>query len=291
MKTFKKIVVATDFSENSQAAYRYARHIAQRLGADVHVVNVYEIPVNPGNPNYLDIIPPLEEIEKIAKMRLSRFVSESNDANNTIVASRIKVTSEAIIGFPSDRLIEMSAEPSVDMMILGSTGERGWVDKILGSVAIKVASEAHCPLLLVPGNSEYKGIHHMLYATSFESASPKDIHLVLDCAKYFMADIHFVHVNLPGEKHPKLDTFTFKKLLQNEHTKVPYAIEAITAESVSSGIESYIKDHPIDLLITVTKHRGFWENLTHSSITKNLAWNSHVPMMVLHKDDKLQPPV
>ena len=290
MKTFKKIIFATDFSDNAVSAYRYARHLAQRLNAAIHVVNVYEIPLNPGNPNYIDTMPPVEEMDKLAKMRLARFVSESPDGGDTVVASRIKVTSEAVIGFPADTLIDMSTDPTIDLMILGSTGERGWLDKLFGSVAVKVATDAHCPVLLVPNNAEYKGVHHLLYAASFDSASPKDIHLVLDWTKYFVGEVHFVHVNLPAEKHPKLDTITFKKLLESEHTKVPYAVEAVTAESIPVGIQAYTKDNPIDMLIAVTKHRSFWESITHDSVTKALAWNTHIPMMVLHKDDKLQPP-
>ena len=286
MKTFKKIIVGTDFSDNAAAAFHYAHQLATRLKAELHVVNVYEIPINPGSPQYLDYMPTLDELEKSATARLARFVSDTSDAGNTMVASRVKVTSETMIGFPADRFIELSKDPSVDLIVVGTAGETGWMDKIFGSVAIKIATEAHCPVLMVPNNADYKHIRHLLYAASFESASPKDIHLTLDWTKYFMGDIHFVHVNTPTSKYTKMDKLTFQKLLETEHTKVPYEVNTIGADTIQHGIQAYTEENAIDMIIAVTRHRSFWESMTHPSVTKALAWNTHIPMMILHSDDK-----
>jgi nucleotide-binding universal stress UspA family protein len=291
MKTFKKILLATDFSDNAATAYHYAYQLAARLKSELHVLNVYEIPINPNNPQYLDMMPSIDDLEQVSKNRLSRLVNENSNQGNTMVASRVKVTTEALIGFPADRLIEMSKDPSVDLIVVGSAGEHGWVDRIFGSVAVQVASEAFCPVLLVPQDADYKGIHHLLYASSFDSAAIKSIHLTLDWTKYFMGDIHFLHVNTPSEKHPRTETLTFEKLLEREKTKVPFTVENIEAETVPDGIRAYTVENPIDMIITVTRHRSFWENMTHNSVTKALAWNTHIPIMVLHSDDISQSPV
>jgi nucleotide-binding universal stress UspA family protein len=291
MKTFKKILLATDFSDNAATAYHYAYQLAARLKSELHVLNVYEIPINPNNSQYLDMMPSIDDLEQVSKNRLSRLVNENSNQGNTMVASRVKVTTEALIGFPADRLIEMSKDPSVDLIVVGSAGEHGWVDRIFGSVAVQVASEAFCPVLLVPQDADYKGIHHLLYASSFDSAAIKSIHLTLDWTKYFMGDIHFLHVNTPSEKHPRTETLTFEKLLEREKTKVPFTVENIEAETVPDGIRAYTVENPIDMIITVTRHRSFWENMTHNSVTKALAWNTHIPIMVLHSDDISQSPV
>ncbi len=291
MKTFKKIILATDFSDNAATAYHYAYQLAARLKSELHVLNVYEIPINPNNPQYVDMMPSIDDLEQVSKTRLSRLVHENqHDNGSTMVASRVKVTTEALIGFPADRLIELSKDPSVDLIVVGSAGEHGWVDRIFGSVAVQVASEAYCPVLLVPKDAVYKGIHHLLYASSFDSAALKSIHLTLDWTKYFMGGIHFLHVNTPSEKHPRTETLTFKKLLESEKTKVPFTVENIEAETVPDGIRTYTADNSIDMIIAVTRHRSFWENMTHKSVTKALAWNTHIPIMVLHTDDISQPP-
>ena len=291
MKTFKKIIVGTDFSDNAAIAFHYAHHLATRLKAELHVVNVYEIPINPGSPQYLDYMPTLDELEKSATARLARFVSDISDTGNTMVASRVKVTSETMIGFPADRFVELSKDPSVDLMIVGTAGEHGWLDKAFGSTAIKVSREAFCPVLLVPHGANYQGIHHIIYASSFDSGKAKEIRIAIDFAKYFASALHFVHVITKQDDIGISEKLLFKHLINNEHTKVPYTIENIHAFTSAEGIQQYTDSNEADLLVTVTEHRSFWEKLTHVSTTKTLAWNTHLPLLVLHHDEKALPPI
>jgi nucleotide-binding universal stress UspA family protein len=291
MKTFKKIIVATDFSDNAKSAYRYARQLATRFGASIEVVNFFEIPINPGNPNYMDMMPTFAQLEEAANNRLARFVNESeNGDGSTMVASRIKTTFKTQAGFATDGLIEMSKEPSVDLIILGATGEHGWIDKIFGSIAVKVSREAYCPVMLIPHGAEYRGIHHMVYTSSFDSAQPTEIKVALDFAKYFASAIHFVHVITQPDDLGISEKLLFKRLVSDEHTKVPFTVENTHAFTAVEGINQYILNNDVDLLVTVTQHRTFWEKLMHLSTTKELAWNIHIPLLVLHHDEKSQPP-
>jgi nucleotide-binding universal stress UspA family protein len=291
MKTFKHIVVATDFSESSANAYRYARQVAARFGATLKVVHIYEIPVNPSHPEYFNFMPSLEELENTAKQRLANFISESDEGNNTtVVASRIKVTSEALIGFPADRLIELSKDPSVDLLILGTYGEHGLMDRIFGSVSVKVASEAYCPVLLIPEDADYTGIHHALYAASFDSITGKEISVAIDFAKYFVSALHFVHVDTGKTEAKPYDRLALKRLLEQKAPKLPYSLDSIEAKSIADGIYQYSLKNEVDVIMTVTRHRNFWESLTHHSVTKDLTWRAELPILCLHSDDQIQPP-
>lgn len=292
MKTFKKIVVATDFSENSKSAYDYARHLATRFGASLHIVNFFEIPINPANPNYLDVMPTFEEVEKSANLRLSNFVIDNEHSNSdTLVAARLKITSEAKAGFAAEGLITISKDPSVDLIVMGTRGEHGLIDKVFGSIAIKVCQEAFCPVLLVPDSIQYKGVHNIIFTSSFDSAQPKEIKMALDFAKYFAASLHFVHVISKPDSLGISEQFLFRHLLREEHTRVPYTIENIHAKTSSEGINQYIDANGGDLIISVTHHRSLWQKITHHSTTQAIAWHLHTPLLVMHHDEKTQPPV
>jgi nucleotide-binding universal stress UspA family protein len=293
MKTYKNIIVATDFSESATTAYHYARQMATHLNASLTVVNVYELPVlDPTIPNAYAYIPDIKELQKNAEMRLSKFVHETEDDNDTtMVASRVKVKTQAYIGFPADKLIELSENPDTDLIILGTVGEQGLLTKLFGSVAIKVMQEAQCPVLLVPQSAEYKNIHHILYAASPESAYNKTVNMAIDFAKHFVSAIHFVHIDAVFE-NPKVNTSAqFKKILDEKAPNLPYTIENVASKSVGEGISSYCLRNHVDLVISVTHHRKFWNNLIHHSISKDLVWQAHLPILCLHTDDRVQPPV
>jgi nucleotide-binding universal stress UspA family protein len=293
MKMFKNILVATDFSESSSVAYRYARQIATSLNASLTVVNVYELPIiDPSIPNYYAYLPSVDELQKAAEKRLSNFIRETDDDNGTtIVASRVKVKTKAYIGFPADRLIELSKEPSTDLIVLGTVGEQGWLTNLFGSVAIKVMREAYCPVLLVPQEAEFKKIHHILYAASPESASIKTVSTAVDFAKQFVSALHFVHIDAVFENAKANTRSIFKQVLEQNAPNLPYTIENVISMSIGEGISAYCLKNKVDLVVSVTHHRKFWDSLLHHSISKDIAWQAHLPILCLHRDDKVQPPI
>jgi nucleotide-binding universal stress UspA family protein len=290
MKTFKNIVLATDFSRASTNAYHYARHIATHFGATLTVVHFFEMPLDPVMPDYVMAMPSVADLEEVSLKKLSDFVHVGRDSDsNTLVASRLKVKVKALMGLPADGLIELSSNPSTDLLILGTKGVHDWIDKAFGSVAIKVMKQAHCPVMLIPKGADYNGIHHILYTAAPDSFSGEEVSRAIDFAKYFISTIHFVHVNAVFED-PKKDTRSmFKQFLTENPPKLPYSIDTITAHTIPDGVNQYALNNDVDLIITVTHHRGFWKDLIHHSITKDLAWQIHLPILCLHTDDKEQP--
>jgi nucleotide-binding universal stress UspA family protein len=43
--------------------------------------------------------------------------------------------------------------------------------------------------------------------------------------------------------------------------------------------------HRIDLIVFVTHHRKFWENILHKSVTNSALLTSDLPILVIHSDD------
>ena len=282
MKTYKNIALATDFSKNSINAYHYALKLAAELDAKLTLVHAFNVPlVNPLAPIYDTELPSLAELEALNVERLADFINkEMLEEGNTMVISRTKVKSKALMGTATDALIEYSKESSTDLLILGIAANHDWVDKLLGSVAIKVMKEAHCPVLLVPEKSDYEGIEHILYPVALDASTNKDVETVTNFAHYFDAAIHYIHVKEVPEKLEAEQQF--KEFLAEKMTHLPF----VTAPTVAEGINSYCLGKPIDLVVTVTHHRRFWDDLMHYSIAKELGWQAHLPILCLHSDDK-----
>jgi nucleotide-binding universal stress UspA family protein len=284
MTTFNNIVLATDFSDSSINAYNYARHLAQHFGATLTIVHVYDMPISPETLDYLAVMPSPSDLERAVQERMSNFLG-SHDGK---VTTHIRMKTKALLGmgFPQDTLVEHSKNPLCDLLILGTKGGGNWLDKLLGTVAIGVMQKAHCPVLIVPKEARYSGIHQALYATSPEEQSEKHIRLALDFAQYFATKLHFIHVDAVFED-PKKDHSheLFKRILAERGMFAPYSIESVPAVTISEGINDYCLSNRMDLMIAVTHHRRFWDDLAHYSVTKELAWHTHLPILCLHSDD------
>jgi nucleotide-binding universal stress UspA family protein len=284
MTTFNNIVLATDFSDSSINAYNYARHLAQHFGATLTVVHVYDMPISPETLDYLAVMPSPSDLERAVQERMSNFLG-SHDGK---VMTHIRLKTKALLGMgmPEDTLIEHSQNPLCDLLILGTKGGGNWIDKILGTVAISVMQKAHCPVLLVPKEAKYTGIHQALYAISPDVNSEKSLRLALDFSQYFATKLHFIHVDAVFED-PKKDNShaLFKRVLAEKGMFAPYSIEDVTAATVSEGVNDYCLRNKMDLMIAVTHHRRFWDDLIHYSVTKEMAWHTHLPILCLHSDD------
>lgn len=138
---FKRIVVATDFSRASDLAVQYARTLALRFGASLHLVHVVEEPFPISPELYIHEIPDFRE----------RLVSEARRQLDLAVADvpDVTATSEVLVGTVSRRIVEAAAAADADLIVVGTHGRGALGHLLVGSVAERVVRTAGCPVLTV----------------------------------------------------------------------------------------------------------------------------------------------
>lgn len=291
MKTINKIVVATDFSENANAAYEYARHLATSTGAALHIIHVFTPPIADSQQELYTGTPIFEELVDIANKRLAQFVGEEIQKNTaTALAHPLKITYKLYVGFSPTAIIDASKDPSVDLVVLGAKGSGNWFDKAMGSVADAVGRKAHCPVLIVPHRAKYKGFQRLVYAASGDSAKQKAIGTTLDWAKYFHATVHFVHIETPDTRDFGKTDYLFALKTDATDPSVQHTVETIKSASILEGLKKYAEKKAADLIVAVTKERSFWQRLTHHSTTHDLVWHNDLPLLIMHQDDHYPTP-
>ena len=143
MANYKRILVATDFSEASGKALTEAVRFARKHDAELHVVYVEVIALQ-GLGTFTDVPLP-DYIRKVSQLGLG------GDQNVTInyqktVARVIRDASEAA------GIVRYAREQGIDMIVLGTHGRSVIPELLLGSVAQAVVREAPCAVLVVgPG--------------------------------------------------------------------------------------------------------------------------------------------
>jgi len=144
--TLKKILVATDFGEASDAALAYGRELAGRFGATLHVLHVAEnIYVTAFGAETFAAVAPngQQELEAAASVRLDRLLSDSVGSGPPTKPTVMTSSS------PAFAIIDYAGENGVDLIVMGTHG-RGVLARILiGSVAEKVVRLAPCPVLTI----------------------------------------------------------------------------------------------------------------------------------------------
>jgi nucleotide-binding universal stress UspA family protein len=149
----KKILYATDLSENAAYAFRYAVNSAQQHGAKIYILHV------------------LEEIKGSISWIYSEKVHESREKGKEEIKGRIQkrletfcqrellkdpecrdlvASTEVVEGDPAAEILRKADELGVDLVVMGTHGKGLLEHAFLGSVAEKILQRIKIPVLTIP---------------------------------------------------------------------------------------------------------------------------------------------
>lgn len=144
MKPFTKILIAIDFSENSECAFDYALTLATQFNAELMIIHVINEPVDLRGfyVPHISFEQLEKEIEESAVKMMKTFCS-------TRLGSFSNYKTDIVTGIPYDEIIAAAARIDASLIVLGTHGRTG-IDRILfGSTAERVVRSASCPVLTV----------------------------------------------------------------------------------------------------------------------------------------------
>jgi nucleotide-binding universal stress UspA family protein len=282
MKSIKNILVPTDFSVTARNAYAYAKLLAQSLDAQITVVHVneYFIPVSE-----IAVAPLSEHEDDRLTEAMETFISDDirGESGGTSILVKNNVKSKILRGDPVGRLEELSK--SADLIVMGTTGLQDFLSKIIGSTSLEVANKAHCPVLLVPRDARWKPIDRIMYASNYDSTTHKMVREITDFAVMINAAVHFVHIEEFTQNDEKVTNIIWDELFSTSDPSLAFEIHIIYGQDRIKELKEYSDKNKINLMAFVSKHRNFWQNLIHNSVTQNISISTTTPMLVMHFDD------
>jgi nucleotide-binding universal stress UspA family protein len=146
MITLKNILVATDFSEPSDAALTYGRALARTFKATLHVLHVVDNLSSAvyGVEGYVPSMPSLQtEIEDAARTQLDDRLVDNDQP--PLPTRRVVIISSS----PALTIVEYAGLEQIDLIVTGTHGRGAVAHLLMGSVAERVVRTAPCPVLTV----------------------------------------------------------------------------------------------------------------------------------------------
>lgn len=137
-----RIVVGVDGSAPSKAALRWAARIAATTGATVEAIAVWQFPEAYGWPVVMEGWRPDVDAEKLLQQTLDE-----------VFGAQRPTGLQAVVTQGRARDVLLSASAGAEMLVVGSRGHGGFAGLLLGSVSAACAEHAHCPVLVVHGDT------------------------------------------------------------------------------------------------------------------------------------------
>lgn len=285
------VVVGADGSASAISATRWAAAEARRLAVPLLVVNVYTWPVS----GYPEALIAGHDLLNAMKKGSAEALEEARVAA-LAVAPDLEVTVESVAGDTVSRLRAHGERAA--LLVVGSRGLGGFSGLLLGSVAVGLATHAHCPVVVVRGASndgpvvvgvDGSPVSEAAIAFAFEEAAALGADLV---AVHAWRDSPLADVWEKGYASLYLDTASAEaeELLAQRLAgwQEKYPTVHVTRMAPRGRASKVLMEHAegARLLVIGSRGRGGVTGLTLGSTSQALIHHAPCPVAVLRSGDE-----
>lgn len=274
----KTILVPVDYSETSVGAAIYACELAKLLSAKVTLFHAYHPPIP--TSEYDAVLIPDIDLEKENMLLLENFKRDLSKQ----ISLNSNIECEVKIGFAVDEIVTTALEKKVDLVVMGISGGGKVSEYVLGSNTMGVIRKSGVPMIVVPPKATFKKPAVLVFACDYKrEVSAKVITSLKEYVHAFGAKLLVLNLEKPSEG------VTFEKAvngiqLENALSTTEHSLHFLpNTGDIADEMNKFIDSHDADLLITVPHHHSLLHRIFNKSITKHLAFHSHVPLLALQE--------
>lgn len=270
----RNILVPIDFSFDSINALEHAITIANKIGADIRLINVrkskeIEIPTyfknfnfifGKTNEGYLEIL--IEKYKKKVKGNFDYKVREG------------KVYKE---------ITNQAKYDDSYMIIMGTHGISGFEEYFVGSNAYKVVSNAPCPVLTIRNGFPCKAVTKIVAPIDISKESRLKIAYVSELANLFKAEVHVVTVretNAP-DIIERLKNYASQSCEYLTQKKVKCILEDLQGDNITDLSIEYAKKVGAQMIAVMTEQSENAFNLWLGAYAQQMVNHSPIPVLTL----------
>lgn len=270
----KTILVPVDFSEQSINAVEYAAEMALYSNSKLILIHVYD-----NTPPILDMpfATSMPVIENGIKEELSRIVQmiERSYGPNLMLKSIVR------LGYVIEEILEAAKQNDVEMIVMGMQGTNYLTERLFGSVATSLIRRSSRPVLVVGMNTRFEKPNKILLATDGNRMDDKNTYLPLKrLLSVFKSHLYIVRV-LPemilNDPHDDLNAFD----LDEEWLSHSLSFHQITRDNIINGINEFVHDHEIDMVVMIPHKHDFFERIMHEPQTQKMSFHAIVPVLAI----------
>jgi nucleotide-binding universal stress UspA family protein len=284
--SFNKVLLATDFSAASQAAFQTALSVCTAFQASLSILHVFEN-INTVAPETEGQLLELDGFYKSARSSLDRLVQE---ARRSGVACKATMGS----GIPSVTILKTITANAIDLAVLGTNALHGFERLVFGSTAEVVLRKASCPILTVgpqasnaPPALRIKS--PVVFATDFHHTTTHAICYAAAICKVTRSPLHCLHV-LPrtlergSRRHVTLQIMTeaMKHVANESGTNIDPTVCAITYGSeISNAVVDYARQQKAKLIVLGVRQASMVTSHVPAHIAYRIITEASCPVLTM----------
>jgi len=275
----KKVLLPTDFSENSWNAIKYALQLFKDEVCTFYLLNtytpiIYHVEYAIKNPLVFGLedaikIASLEGLEEIS----NRIKKEFSNPKHTI--AQISSFNTLV-----NEIEQLHAGNIMDFIIMGTKGATGVAEVLFGSNTVHVFKNAKCPILAIPDNFAFEKPLEILFPSDYE-VSFQDKHLmpIKNIASTYHSRINILYVSHGSDLNENQKEN--QKILDTYFKDIAHLFHEIHNKSIPDAISSFQLKTRVNLLVMINNKHSFFENLFFKSTINQIGFHLNIPFLVI----------
>ncbi|WP_248724270.1 universal stress protein [Seonamhaeicola sp. ML3] len=269
----KKILVPTDFSEQSENALKVAAQLAKTYNAEIYLLHMLELPLHKVDPlNSYNDLPEAVFFMKLAHQKFEKLLDKAYLKGLTI---------HELVDFHEifKGIFQTCKKHDIDLIVMGSHGISGFRELLIGSNTEKVVRTSEVPVLVIKKEHTDFKVNHFVFASDFKEDSKVPFLKALKFAELFKTEIHLLMV-VTANKF--VTTIEAKKRIQKFlDTVTPNfcTIHIYNDETIEKGIMNFSQSINADLIGMSTHGRQGISHFFNGSISEDLVNHSKRPVI------------
>lgn len=275
----KKILVPTDFSENSKHALRVAAQIAAKCGATLEILHANTAVVYaPPFPEYYAAeqfaFDDYEETAVKAMFELKQELVAQPEFATLTVETRLEE------GFLHSVISRVAEEDGVDLVVMGTKGATGTTEFFIGSNTEKVIRTAPCAVLAVPQNSGEFTLGTVCLASTLRSDQTSAFQSLAEWQKCYSFDVKLLYLNNPAGFDSDAEIEKAAREFEAKAGLIRLSVFSSTNTfNEESAILEFAHQNKAEMVVMGTHQRQGLSHLLFGSLTEDTVNHSDIPVL------------
>ncbi|OMP29987.1 universal stress protein [Mangrovimonas sp. DI 80] len=275
----KKILLPTDFSENSWNAIKYALQLFKNEECTFFLLNTYAPAVY--QVEYLLVVPePDGVLDSFKENSLKHLESLKERMQTEFSNPKHSIETISIFNTLVEQINEEVKDKSIDYVVMGTKGATGAREVLFGSNTVFVFKKVKCPIIAVPETFTYESPHEILFPTDYGiDYQAEHIQPLLDLIGKNVARVNILHV-VKGNGLSEFQEQN-KQKLERYFKHSAYVFHSVQNETVQEAITNFQLKVRVNLLVMLNNKHSFFENLFFKSTINQIGFHLNIPFFVI----------
>jgi nucleotide-binding universal stress UspA family protein len=275
----KTILVLTDFSINADYVAQYALRLAQNIGANILLCNIYQAPADEETTDKLTW--PIRACEENSINDLGAQVAKLKTLLDREVSGngfKPEIEQYSGEGLLSDVITELAATHDILMAVISMHSAKSISGFFATDHAWDIIDHADFPVMVIPYQARFKPFRLLAFASAMNDTDMKVLESLTGLAQYSNAQILITNVNSGKEEGNLVKNFFDQISSKIQYPRIIY--HEIAGPDVTDSLKQLSTHFDIDLLVMVHQRHSFFQELLSGSVTRKMADHPGKPLLV-----------